>query len=78
MRPDLMRTELIDVMAGERARTIATAPDVIQPILDPTDPRCARRPMTVPPRRMRTPLSARERRPGSPGPRWRRPPHSLQ
>lgn len=32
----------VDVMAGERARTIRAYPDAVQRVLDPTDPRAGK------------------------------------
>ncbi len=38
-----MHNPSFDLTAGERARAIASDPDALQPIYDPTDPRCAPR-----------------------------------
>ena len=57
-----MYTELFDITAGGRARAIAQHPSMSQPIVDPIDPRCERRPRSgrsVPPREPRTPRSGR-------------------
>jgi hypothetical protein len=37
-----MMEQMIDVMAGERARTIRKDPAAPQPVTDPTDPRYAK------------------------------------